>query len=313
MSRLRGVARQLGVGRALYRLRKAQREGFVYTLRMWRANGSLERAARELRQFPGPEIPVNATVVWLTGAQHWHQTAFCLYSLGQALGGTPDRVAILSDGTLESRHADALLAIAPKAHIFRKEELDALSESHLRTIGAGDLFDLRNRYIHIRKLLDVSAALNGPTLLLDSDMLFHHRPDELIDWLQEPASPLYMHDRRDNYGCSVEDMEQLCGATIPPSVNSGVIAIDRASIDWLWFVGVIRGLIALRGVNFYTEQCLYAMLMARLGGTALPRERYIVRPEGQELEECSAPLHHYTWTSRLPYLESRWRPFAAKP
>jgi hypothetical protein len=267
----------------------------------------MEGAARRLVPFSGPTIPLEGSVVWLTGRQHWYQTAFCLYSLQRAIGGTPSKVVICSDGSLSSLEADLLLRLCPTARVIMHGEVEERLRAMHPPARSEGFLNLRRRYVHFKKIVDIAAAAPGPALLLDSDMLFHRRPDELLEWLRQPGAPLYMNDRQESYGCPKAVMEALCGTPIPPAVNSGVVALDRSRIDWDWFAGLTESLLFEVDVNFYTEQCLYAMLMAVHGGRPLPSDQYVQRPEGAELEECTAVLHHYTWTSRLPYLERCWK------
>ena len=306
---LRDVVRRMGIGRAVYRLRKMKREGFVYSARHWWASRTMARAAMRLRPQALPLLDLPASVLYLTGRQHWFQTAFCLYSLQYQLGGVLKHVVFVSDGTLEGEPVEVLCRVFPHARVVTYDEVEALVASHLPADRFPALNGVRQRYMHLRKVVDVALADPRPGVLLDSDMLFHAPPVELLEWLQAPGAPYFMLDRRPNYGADVELLERLCGAPIPDAVNAGVVALDRGGLRWEAVEDLLARLIRERDVNFYTEQAMHAMMVAPLGGRALPPDRYVVRPEGEVLAACNVPLHHYTWTSRLPYLEGKWRRF----
>lgn len=306
---MRDWARRLGVGRALYRLKKMRRDGFVYTGRHWWASRRMERAAMRLRPQALPELDLPGSVIYLTGRQHWFQAAFCLYSLQHQLGGSLRRVVFVSDGSLEGSAAESLRRIFPASRVVGQAEVEGLIEEQFPPERFPVLRSVRRRYLHLRKVVDVRLADPGPGILLDSDMLFHAPPAEILAWLKSPGAPLFMRDRQPSYGADRELLEEICGAPIPEPVNSGVVALDRGAVHWETVEHMLARLVEKRDVNFYTEQALHAMMMAPLGGRALDPARYIVRPEGEVLAACSAPLHHYTWTSRLPYLEGKWRRF----
>src|SRR3954470_19426870 len=117
MARLRQIAGQLGLGRALYRVyyaprafaRRCAREGALNLWRGARARRAMERAARRLPAVPcgsGADVPA---VFFLTGRKFWYQTAFCAHSLLRH-AARPPRIVVLDDGTLARPVADALRA-----------------------------------------------------------------------------------------------------------------------------------------------------------------------------------------------------------
>ena len=99
-------------------------------------------------------------------------------------------------------------------------------------------------------------------------------------------------------------MERLTGAPIPPLVNVG---IRSDSLDWDEVEGWCRELIARENTNYYLEQALVAMLVARQPCVAAPAGDYITRPSRFEIAHPSAVMHHYVDTAKHGYFRTAWR------
>ncbi len=310
---MREWVRRLGAGQLVYRgwhvpktfLRKCAREG---PLNLWlTASGrqAMERAAGTLP--PTPVAPPDAPVVcFLTGRPFWYQTAFCAHSL-LSHAGRPLRVVVFDDGTLSAEHADLLERILPGLKIVWAAETQQRLDESLPAVRFPTLRHRRLVYPHLRKLTDVHAGGTGWKLVLDSDMLFHHRPDFLIDWLEHPTQPCHMVDVEDAYGYSPELMTELAGAPIPERLNVGVCGLRSDAIDWDRLEAWCRNLLEREGSHYLQEQALTAMLLAGGPRAAAPAEQYVVRPSRSETEGPTAALHHYVAESKTWYFRFGWR------
>lgn len=194
MTRIRQIAGQLGLGRALYRVyyaprafaRRCAREG---ALNLWlaaRGRRAMERAARRLpaaASGSGPDVPA---VYFLTGRKFWYQTAFCAHSLLRH-ADRPLRVVMLDDGTLSSPVAAALRAVLPGVQLVPAADIGRRLDQALPADRFPTLRRRRIEYPHLRKLTDVHAGSSGWKLVLDSDMLFFRPPTVMTDWLATPT------------------------------------------------------------------------------------------------------------------------------
>jgi hypothetical protein len=155
-------------------------------------------------------------------------------------------------------------------------------------------------------LTDVHAGETGWKVVLDSDMLFHRRPDFLLDWLASPDRPCHMLDVGNCYGYSLKLMSDLAGAAIPERLNVGLIGLRSEAIDWERLEHWCGTMIEREGTHYLHEQALTAMLVAGGPRSAAPAEDYVVRPTRAETERPTAALHHYVAESKAWYFRFGW-------
>lgn len=307
------LSRRLGLGRMVYWLYHAPR-GFVKkcvtegSLNLWlsaRGQKAMERAAGSLPPTPaaGPDTPA---VTFLTGAKFWYQTAFCAVSLLRT-AGRPLGVEVLDDGTLSAAHADVLSRLLPGVRIHPIAEVLARLDAFLPADRYPSLRARRLVYPHLRKLTDVHAGLTGWRLVLDSDMLFHHRPDELLGWLASPDRPCHMLDVDNAYGYSPGLMAELAGGPVPDRVNVGVCGLKSNDINWDQLEKWCRLTLEREGSHYLQEQALTALLVSGGEWLALKESDYVVRPTAPETKRPTAALHHYVAESKAWYFRFGWR------
>jgi hypothetical protein len=147
--------------------------------------------------------------------------------------------------------------------------------------------------------------------VLDSDMLFHGRPNFIINWLDAPAQPCHMLDVADAYGYSPGLLRELAGTDLPKRLNVGICGLHSDSIDWEKLEYWCGALIAREGAHYAMEQAIVAMLTADKPRIVAPANSYIVSPSKSEAEHPSAVLHHYTAEAKAWYFRFAWRHVAA--
>ena len=264
-----GWLRKQGIGRLVYLgwhvprgfVKKCAREG---PLNLWltaRGRQAMERTAWHLQAAQPTAHPNDAAVYFLTGTKFWYQTAFCAHSL-LAHAGRPLRVVAIDDGTLSKEQAAALACVLPGLVVIWAEETQRRLDEFLPTTRFPILRQRRLVYPHLRKLTDVHAGGTGWKLVLDSDMLFHHRPEFLLDWLKSPNRPCHMMDVENAYGYSSGLMTELAGATIPDKLNVGVCGLRSDAIDWDRLEYWCGEMLKREGSHYLQEQALTAMLVA---------------------------------------------------
>lgn len=310
---LRDAARRAGAGRLLYHLwhapratfRKSHSEGVFNLLLARLGRAEMERAAERLN--PLPPAPADAhEIYYLTGHRFAYQTAFCAVSLGLRAGKSM-RVVVVNDGTLTEAKSNLLRRLLPGLRVILQAEVMDSLEARLPVRRYPELRRRRLVYPHLRKLTDVHAAGEGWKLVLDSDMLFHKKPDLLLDWLTAPDKPFHMLDIADAYGYSTRLLEELTGRELPPRVNVGLCGLKSEAIDWEKIEYWCKQMISREGPKYYMEQALVAMLMADGERTFAPVLSYIVAPSREEALRPSAVLHHYTAESKAWYFRFAWR------
>ena len=298
---------------ALYRrpkdeFKRLRRWGPKAYLRCGAWAAEMEQAARLLPPLPAVSTGAGRALhVWfLTGQRFWYQTAFCAWSLARHC----QRELVLhlvDDGSLQLEQEQQLRRLFPAGKTRWKQEAVLELDQHLPL----DRFPvLRQRlvdYINIRKLIDIHLASSGIKLVLDSDMLFFRRPDELLAWWDQPSQPCLMTDCEESYGYSRALMEELAGAPIPSLLNVGICGLASDWIDWDELEFWCRSLVEAEGTSYFLEQALVAMLVSRAQPTVLPRAEYITFPTRREAESGAGVLQHYVADSKPAYFEKAWR------
>jgi len=242
----------------------------------------------------------------LTGARFWDQTAFCLWTLAHQSGRTLAPV-IHDDGSLTAMHRESLRRLFPAAEFRSQSDTLARLDALIPETRYPRLRERWRNYPNIRKLIDVHLGSQGWKLVLDSDMLFFGRPDELVTWMDAPARPLLAVDCTESYGYRRSLMEALAGAPIAPRVNVGVCGLNSSSIDWDQVESWIAALEQAQGQNYYLEQALVAMLTAGQPSDILDAGRYVTMPSREECLAPSVVLHHYVDVSKRWYFTRSWR------
>lgn len=247
------------------------------------------------------------TLNWLTGARFWEQTAFCLRSL-QAT--TPDLVwpvRLVDDGSLDDRARQGLHRAFPGVEIVTPATLETALDARLPRSRFPVLRAHRETYLHLRKLTDPHVLQSGPQLVLDSDQLFHRRPDEVLAWWASPREPLVLTDVADAYGYPREVLATLAGAAVPARVNVGLTGLELQAADWDALEAWTAKLLDRHGSSYFLEQALVALLLAGRPWRQLPADRYRVAPSPDETRAPQAVLHHYVDLTKRDYFRSAWQ------
>lgn len=313
----RNLARKAGLGRLAYLAwhtplagwRRSRREGgFVEQWKTRLGRSRMEAcAARLAPPFVDPKAaPLRPHL--LTGKRFWYQTAFCLWSLG-AQTRRPLAPVIYDDGSLTEEQAAMLSGLFPKTRfIWHEDAAERLAER----LPANRFPTLHRRwadYPNIRKLLDVHPGADDWRLVLDSDMLFFRRPDQLLAWLSTPDRPLVSEDCSENYGYSRELLRKISGITPGPLINVGLCGLRGSRIDWDELEHWCTALEAEAGTSYYLEQALIALLVSKSPGgyLRLPATDYRCMPDAVEAARPSAVLHHFVDLSKAAYFRRSWR------
>lgn len=284
---------------------KCRREGLLNLWLAARGRRAMENAARLMPSLD-PAPPEAPAVFFLTGSAFWYQTAFCAHTL-VSQAGTPLRIIVVDDGTLTANQAAELQRIFPSLRVVWSAAVDRRLDAHLPVERFSNLRRRRLVYPHLRKLTDIHAGETGWKLVLDSDMLFHHRPSFLLEWLNAPKQPCHMADVEDSYGYSIQLMTELTGASIPRQLNVGVCGLKSEDIDWNRLETWCRVMLEREGSHYLQEQALVAMLMADRVRSVAPADEYVVRPTREETERPTAVLHHFVAESKAWYFRFGWQ------
>jgi hypothetical protein len=266
----------------------------------------MEAAARTLPLLPGADDSAPLPLHLLTGRRFWYQTAFCLWSFARWSGRTLAPV-IYDDGTLTAEYRQPLARLFAEARFVSQPETISRLDADLRAAKFPCLRERWQNYPNIRKLTDVHVGQSGWKLVLDSDLLFFHRPQFLLDWLEQPSRPLHAADCETSYGYPPATMDELAGARVAKLVNVGLTGLNGSALDWDRLEHWCRTLIERHGTSYYLEQALIAMLVAGRDCAIAPAADYVTKPDDDEGRACRAVMHHYVANSKKWYFRHCWR------
>jgi hypothetical protein len=265
----------------------------------------MERAAAVLPTLPAaPGAPLALHV--LTGRRFWYQTAFCLWSFARQANRNLTPI-FYDDGTLAGEARERLARLFPSAAFVSQEQTIARLDRFLPVARFPFLRDRWQHYPNIRKLTDPHLGSGGWKLVLDSDLLFFHRPALLVDWLDAPTRPLHAIDVEKSYGYSDGLLATLARGPLHPLLNVGLCGLDSSRLDWDWLESCCRRLIEAEGTSYYLEQALVALLLAGESCAIAPAGDYVTLPRPPEALACRAVMHHYVAGSKRWYFRSNWR------
>ncbi|MCQ6957287.1 hypothetical protein [Mucilaginibacter aquariorum] len=246
-------------------------------------------------------------VYFLTGKNYLYQTLYCIQSLSVTTA-TPFKFILVDDGSMNDALMERIHRQLPGAEIITQSRIGRNLQKSLPADLYPCLHYKRKVYPHIKKLTDIHTIPGGTwKLVLDSDMLFWNKPDELIQWLTKPEQPLHMIDCSDAYGYSKKLMEELSGSKISPLINVGAIGLNSQTINWAELETWVKTLEAREGTTYYLEQALSAMLIGNSSRTVLPAEKYIVNPDNASIDYNRGVLHHYVDLSKEGYFKTSWK------
>jgi hypothetical protein len=246
-------------------------------------------------------------VYFFTGKKYWHQTVFCAHSM-ILHSGAHIRPVIHDDGTLLEKHMEILQRALPTSRIVSTGEIEEHLDIHL----PADKFPTLRNYRHIkpllRKITDFYAGADEWRLFLDSDMLFFHRPDDMMEYLATPDRPTYMVDIKTAYGYNRKHMEELTGCPLDEKINIGIFSLNGAQIDWEKLEYWANVLLEAEGLVYNITQGLSAMLMAGQDCRVFPAEEYVVLPQEEATRDYPREiLHHYVAESKREYYTRGWK------
>jgi hypothetical protein len=247
----------------------------------------------------------------LTGARFVHQTIFCAKSFEWACR-TRVKLEIFGDGTLEPAHIAQLQRTLPHAIIQTEPDVTARLDRVLPSGLFPYLRKMRDEQPLMRKLLDLRAGLSGPSLYLDSDMLFFATPVRLRDWLRHPNGCFFMPQPGDGLIETRENLRAVFGQEILPGVNGGILAFDDDGFDWRALELAASRLAEPARKHKWAEQTLHALLLSQRNSEPLAKTDYVLCSSRADLRRGVPVLRHYVHKAKALYTSSEWRLWLAR-
>jgi len=243
---------------------------------------------------PGPKVPLD--VFAYSGESALPEQVVSVRSFLRHVG-RPNRFTIVSDGTLSERSADILRSIDPVVSI------SASAQWQPRDLPTGIYPYLTAHATGKQLALIMSLPVEGPTLYVDSDVLFFPGANDLIRVAEAAgASACYLAD------CRLSADGRLFRSDVEKDqpVNTGVLLLFR-KLDWS--LGVSRFL-ELEGLpTFFTNQTITHLTMHANGAVPFDPRKYVLQLDDQfvypdryasdalALRHYVNPVRHKLWTN----------------
>ena len=244
----------------------------------------------------------------VVGKRFWYMAAFAVASLLKVL----DRELVVyfySDGSLTKEQAEALKRLPIQARIYSAEEIQDRVEKGLPRERFPNLRERFENYPNIQKLISPHVGRQGPKIVLDADVLFFGRPDEMMEWRENTKGVLCATDIEENYGYPRESLERLTGGRLAREVNVGITGLVSEKIDWESLERWCTELQAIHGTNYYLEQALIAMLGVKAGYCQLAKNKFITYPSEIQMQERVGTMQHYVDLTKKIYFRQLWRDY----
>ena len=198
----------------------------------------------------------------------------CLWSLASFFrqSGPVVGLCVHDDGSLEQYHIDKIKNLFPAARVITRQEADDRMVSILAEYPRCLAF--RRSHNLALKLLDFQEFMAGERyMLLDSDILFFSKPDELVRRVVDESNLLNSFNRGEKSAYTIEPelLDERLRVRVPRRLNSGLGVVQKQSIPY----ARIEDFLAFDGIHSHSwrvEQTLFAMCSAVYGVDLLPEE-----------------------------------------
>ena len=287
-------------GRVLFSLRRWHREG--WTTPYWK-NQVRPRILNTPPCHTDRQSPVEIHVL----VSHddllnllWTLKSFYHYSQR----GIP--AVIHDDGTLTAADVEILRRHFPESRVISASE--SASTVGAALISYPRCAKYRGLHSLARKVFDFGTYFRGQRLvLLDSDLLFFDRPDELLAQIdgERPVHNVFNAGQNVMLNVSADEARQRFGIELVERINSGLAVLRPEVFNFDWMEEFLGSESIWAGHVWRIEQTLLALAASRDGVALLPEREYRVSlAEGTD--DCV--VKHYVGVVRhLMYREGMAR------
>ena len=166
-----------------------------HRLKSWRnfKNEYVNFFFRQILKTPPTPCNPHADVDYFTIICHAHTTIYIasIKSFLRFYGNV--RIVAADDGTLTKYDIKLLKEHIPGIKIFDKNFLNNYIKENVKSEF---LLNLKKRDPSQIKIIDVNLLCKKRKMLIDSDVLFIKRPDEIIDWIENPEAKPFYHTEK---------------------------------------------------------------------------------------------------------------------
>ena len=213
---------------------------------------------------PEQDVP-GVSVHMLVSGSTWHAGLLAACSL-EFHTRKRWNFTIHEDGSVPPAAMDAMRRQLPGVRIIARSEADRRMQSHLAAFP--ECLAHRARHNLFLKFADPAAYCEEPRLIiLDSDVLFFRRPDEILEWaLSGSQACLYNQDTKEKFCIPRAEIERLTPHRLPPLFNSGLVLIPHTALDLALAESFLLTFRAMAHAPQFFEQTLFGLMATRAAG-----------------------------------------------
>jgi hypothetical protein len=287
-------------------LRRLQHEGWTNAWRRW------QQWCRVLELPPIQTDPISSHAkveVHLVCCQRDYLCALWALKSFYVSAGVSCPLVVHLNGRMSAIAMRRLREHLPNARLVGQETADEAVAGWLEANRCTRLRDLRAHNGFMLKLVDVNLLAQASTiLLLDSDVIFFRRPDELLTAMHEPiAAPLFQRDAGTTYNVTLDEALSDLGIRLVPSVNTGIVLFEREMMQLQRCEELLQHPRVARPSG-WIEQTLYALVASEGGDVRFLPAEYLVSLEPRA-DLSTVVARHYAGPSR-PFLTEEGVPLA---
>jgi hypothetical protein len=225
-----------------------------------------------------PTVPAESEIELHTLCHHDALT-MGIWSLYSFLRWAEGRIALFvhSDGSLTRDDAARLQEHFPKVRLVAPEEGREFVERRLVGPNYAFLRDYRAKHYLSPKVLDIHLSEGARTIvLMDTDVLFFRRPDEILSRCLGPTPGPEVTSFRDQFDwlstvAPRAVVEGRCRTRIEPGFNSGMVVLPRwGDEQYDFFERMLRAFPPAWLDHYFVDQLLLALAAGEYGWHALP-------------------------------------------
>jgi len=284
-------------GRILYMIKRRALLG----LRHWYAERVLSRRItiwRVKSQWPQAPLPIHL----LASLHDWQMALWMLTSFHQTTGRRWP-IVLHEDGSLGEAELGTFRSMFPGIRIIPRVEADA--EMAKLLVDHPRCAEYRRRMPHGLKSFDIPYFCQSERfLMIDPDVLFFQRPQEILDWADHPSddSCWFNQDFQEPSPITPEQVKRDLGIKLWRQVNSGLCLLHKQTVSDLAAIEEYLAHPALQDpkIQWRVEQTLLALCASKANKGGLLPSSYEVSPNKHRQPTCVA--RHYVGCVRDRFL-----------
>lgn len=232
-------------------------------------------------------------------------------------------VYVHDDGTLRAEDKLLIERHLPGVLVIERAWADQTFEER---VGDEFLSKVRKSYTSYLKLFDPTlVSTHHRIIIVDTDVLFLHRPTEIIDWALKggppwyhKSGPWYKHTKPATrshaapsrnvalppthiQGLVVEGIPQIneslgTNYAFVPGFNSGLIGYEQGTVEYGELKRLLTHLYGLFGERIFkwgSEQTMHGLILCGKGAKALPTDAYMVYTDLSRDKAAQAAFVHF--------------------